>query len=132
MVFRDPALLSQVLLQTLYLVPASFMIVRGVSGSNGLGAAAGISGAAVLTFAAGQLASGFGWLTISAEEAPELLLCAPITQQQAGRAKVLAVVLPTVAILAIPLLVLAWFRPWPALCGLAANAEGIAVLVTRI
>lgn len=130
LVFRDPALVSQVLLQILYLIPASFMIVNGLMKASGEWArmAAYASGAGILTFMAGQLAAGFGWLTISAEEAPELLACAPVSQQQVGKAKVMAVAIPTLGILAIPVAGLAWFAPWAALCA-AAGATACAVAV---
>jgi ABC-2 type transport system permease protein len=120
LVFRDPALVSQVLLQCLYLIPASFMIVRGIGSAGGglLSAAAYASGAGVVTFMAGQLAAGFGWLTISAEEAPELLICAPISQGQVAKAKVMAVAIPTLAILTIPIVAIAWFSFWAAICAL--------------
>ena len=75
-----------------------------------------------------QLAAGLGWLTISAEEAPELLTCAPITQDQAARAKVTAVVLPVAALLGVLSLGLAVLSPWAAVCAFAGACAGAAAI----
>jgi ABC-2 type transport system permease protein len=54
--------------------------------------------------AAGQLAGGLAWLTISGEDAPDLVQTAPITERQAWRAKVEAV-MQCVAIIFAPFVV---------------------------
>ncbi len=56
------------------------------------------------------------------------MACAPITQLQAAHAKVAAVVIPIVILVAFPALGLAWFSIWPAICAiLGAAAAAVAV-----
>jgi ABC-2 type transport system permease protein len=130
LVFRDPTVISQVALQALYIPVIGVIVFRNLTlGHQGLaGAAAFASSAGALTFLSGQIAAGLGWLTISAEDAPELLACAPITQLQAAHAKVAAVVIPIVILVAFPALAMAWFAIWPAICAvLGAAAAAVAV-----
>ena len=117
---RDPTLLSQVLLQVIYFVVMGVILFRNLGhGHTMTNDAAYIGGAAMMTFLSSQIACGLGWLTISAEDAPELLICAPITQQQAAKAKVLAVVIPVSVAVAIPALLIGVYSPWAGLCAYA-------------
>jgi ABC-2 type transport system permease protein len=108
---RDPWLLSQTLMQLLYLLPPALLLWRSF--------AAGIDAPAllvpVLIMAAGQLAGGLAWLAISGEDAPDLMASAPVRARQVTRAKVEAV-LGAVAIVFAPLLAgLALLSPFAAL-----------------
>ncbi len=108
---RDPWLLSQTLMQLLYLLPPALLLWRSF--------AAGIDAPAllvpVLIMAAGQLAGGLAWLAISGEDAPDLIASAPISARQVTRAKVEAV-LGAVAMVFAPLLAgLALLSPFAAL-----------------
>ncbi len=109
---RDPWLVSQTLMQMLYLVPPAVLLWRSF--------AAGGGGAfnllvPVLVMAAGQLAGGLAWLTISGEDAPDLVATAPITRRFILRAKIEAV-LGIIALIFTPLVaVLAIASPWHAL-----------------
>ena len=58
----------------------------------------------VLVMAAGQLAGGLAWLTISGEDAPDLVATAPMPPAHVTRAKVEAVLAASRAIFA-PLIV---------------------------
>ena len=129
LVFRDPTVISQIALQVLYIPVIGFIVFRQLSQGQGvIGTAVFASSASALTFLSGQIAAGLGWLTISAEDAPELLTCAPITQLQAAHAKVAAVVIPIVILVAFPALGLARFAIWPAICAiLGAAAAAVAV-----
>ena len=123
LVFRDPTLISQVLLQVLYVGAVTFSLARTM-GSNQGGLSPAILmpvAAGGLTFLSGQISAGLGWLTISAEDSPELLLCAPITQIQAAQAKMAAVALPIIGIVLIPAVLIARFNPWAGLCALAGS-----------
>ena len=98
---RDIALIAQVLLRVLYLLPATFLLLRN--------AAHGVSvllpgGAAFLCIMAGQVAASLTWITVSAEDAPELLLCAPAPPATVRRAKLAAGLAP-LAVLLVPLLI---------------------------
>src|SRR5471032_2512705 len=71
---RDPWLVSQTLMQLLYLLPPALMLWRSYAG----GAAAIVLLAPVVVMAAGQLAGGLAWLAISGEDAPDLVATAPL------------------------------------------------------
>ncbi len=101
---RDPWLVSQSLMQILYLLPPAFLLWR----SYGEGTGALLVLVPVLVMAAGQLAGGLAWLAISGEDAPDLVATAPVPARQIVRAKIEAVMggiaivfLPFVATLAI-------------------------------
>jgi ABC-2 type transport system permease protein len=118
---RDPWLISQSLMQLLYLVPPFFMLWRSFY-AEGRGVALLVP---VLIMAAGQLAGGLAWLAISGEDAPDLIGSAPVTTGRVWRAKVEAVagVLglvfgPAIAVLA----VLDPFAGLVALIGIAVAA----------
>jgi ABC-2 type transport system permease protein len=84
---RDPWLVSQTLMQVLYLLPPALMLWRGY----GEGAGILVVLVPVLVMAAGQLAGGLAWLAISGEDAPDLVATAPIPRRMIVRAKVEAV-----------------------------------------
>ncbi len=98
---RDPWLLSQTLMQILYLVPPGLLLWLN------FGAAAGvyIVVVPVLVMASGQLAGGLAWLAISGEDAHDLVVTAPVSQNTVLRAKIEAV-LGTIAVILAPLLLL--------------------------
>jgi ABC-2 type transport system permease protein len=108
---RDPWLVSQTLMQMLYLVPPALMLWR----SFGQGTGALQLLAPVLVMAAGQLAGGLAWLAISGEDAPDLVATAPVPPSFVLRAKIEAV-LGTVVIIFAPLVaVIAIASPWHAM-----------------
>ena len=84
---RDPWLVSQTLMQLLYLLPPALLLWR----SYGQGTGALVVLVPVLVMAAGQLAGGLAWLAISGEDAPDLVATAPILRHAIVRAKVEAV-----------------------------------------
>jgi len=84
---RDPWLMSQTLMQLLYLLPPAFLLWRGFGSANG----SEMLLVPVLVMAAGQLAGGLAWLAISGEDAAELVATAPLTAGTILRAKVEAV-----------------------------------------
>jgi ABC-2 type transport system permease protein len=97
---RDPWLVSQSLMQLLYLVPPALMLWRSFSDSS----AAVILITPVIVMAAGQLAGGLSWLTISGEDAADLVATAPMPPSRVTRAKV-EVVLMTIGAVFTPLVV---------------------------
>ena len=74
---RDPWLVSQTLMQILYLLPPALLLWR----TFGEGTGALVVLVPVLVMAAGQLAGGLAWLAISGEDAPDLVATAPIPAQ---------------------------------------------------
>ncbi len=84
---RDPWLISQSFMQLLYLLPPAVLLWHTFT-FHGQAAIVLIP---VLIMAAGQLAGGLAWLTISGEDAPDLVLTAPMPQSRVWRAKVEAV-----------------------------------------
>jgi ABC-2 type transport system permease protein len=133
---RDPTLLSQVLLRTLYVVPLTFVMIRGAGHSHGrtgelFSAMRLASLAGAVTFMAGQVAGSLAWITISAEDAPELLACAPVDGGLVRRAKLSATMIPVAVLLAAPLAALIWLAPWIGACatlGAAASAASAGLL----
>jgi ABC-2 type transport system permease protein len=96
LLFRDPWLASQTLMQLLYLIPAALLLWRFYGDSRG----ALIVLAPVLTMAAGQLGGGLAWLAVSGEDAPDLIATAPISPMHNLTAKVEAVLIAVFAIFA--------------------------------
>jgi ABC-2 type transport system permease protein len=103
LLLRDPWLVSQTLMQILYLLPPAVLLwvtFRDATGSY-------VILIPVVVMAAGQLAGGLAWLSISGEDAPDLIASAPIAPGRALRAKIEAVIgmialvfAPIVAVLA--------------------------------
>jgi ABC-2 type transport system permease protein len=84
---RDPWLVSQTLMQMLYLLPPALLLWRGYGEGTGILVVL----VPVLVMAAGQLAGGLAWLAISGEDAPDLVATAPIPRGLVVRAKIEAV-----------------------------------------
>jgi ABC-2 type transport system permease protein len=116
---RDPWLVSQSLMQLLYLVPPALLLWRSFSDSS----VAIVLITPVVVMAAGQLAGGLGWLTISGEDAPDLVATAPLPASRMIRAKI-EVVLLVITVLFAPLVVALLFAS-PAQA--AVTAVGVAV-----
>jgi len=85
---RDPWLVSQSLMQVLYLIPPALLLWRNYGGETG----GLVIIAPVLVMAAGQLSGGLAWLAISGEDAPDLVSTAPIRPRAVLRAKIEAVI----------------------------------------
>jgi ABC-2 type transport system permease protein len=130
LLLRDPTLLSQVLLRALYVLPLAFLLVRNAAEPDRFTAFIATGGAMALSlavvFAAGQLAGSLAWIVICAEDAPELLACAPVDGGRVRRAKLWAAMIPVAALLGPLLLALAWFSPRIGVCA-AAGAAASAV-----
>jgi ABC-2 type transport system permease protein len=98
---RDPWLLSQILMQILYLIPPALLLWMNYGDRTGVY----IVVVPVLVMASGQLAGGLAWLAISGEDAPELVSSAPVRPGVVLMAKIEAV-LAIVTVLIAPLLAL--------------------------
>jgi len=121
---RDPWLVSQTLMQMLYLLPPALMLWKSFAAQSPGGALNLL--VPVLVMAAGQLAGGLAWLTISGEDAPDLVATAPIPARFVLRAKIEAV-LGVIAVVFAPLIaVLAFASLRHALLTLAGIAAASA------
>ena len=87
LILRDPWLLSQTLMQLLYLLPPAAMLWHSYAHKGG----APVVLIPMLVMAAGQLAGALAWLTISGEDAPDLVRTAPVSPSRLLRSKVEAV-----------------------------------------
>lgn len=127
LLLRDPWLLSQTLMQILYLVPPALLLWIN------FGSAAGVFVVIVpvIVMASGQLAGGLAWLAISGEDAHDLVITAPLEPSLILRAKVEAVIgalgivlLPILALMALasPLVALI-----TAFCAAAAAGSATAI-----
>ncbi|MBU6456230.1 MAG: permease [Bradyrhizobium sp.] len=114
---RDPWLVSQTLMQLLYLVPPALMLWRSFSHSS----TAIVLITPVIVMAAGQLAGGLAWLTISGEDAADLVATAPLTPSRVTRAKIEVVLMAIGAIFTPLIAALAFASPLQA----AVTALGV-------
>jgi ABC-2 type transport system permease protein len=85
---RDPWLVSQTLMQVLYLLPPALLLWKNF-GDQGDALVVLVP---VFVMAAGQLAGGLAWLAVSGEDAPDLVATAPISERNLLRAKLEAVI----------------------------------------
>lgn len=123
LVVRDPQLISQVALQLIYLLPLFFIVFKR-SDVQLPALAAG------LTLLCSSLTASLGWIIVSAEDAPDLLRLSPAPQQTVRIAKLAAAVLPSLALVLVPLAWLTVRAPLPGL--MAAGAVGAAVCAAAV
>ncbi len=108
---RDPWLVSQTLMQILYLIPPALILYMNYGANTDMHAIL----APILVMAIGQLAGGLAWLAISGEDAPDLVLSAPISKGAATTAKIEAILIVMAALVAPFLIALAFVTVWGAL-----------------
>jgi len=103
LLWRDPLLLSQILLQLVYLLPLFFIMWRGTTSIDmfDTGRIALYCGAFI--FLSSSLAASLTWLTVSAEDAPDLIAAAPVSRSVVERAKATAAATPVVLLMLIPI-----------------------------
>jgi ABC-2 type transport system permease protein len=116
---RDPWLISQTLMQLLYLVPPAVMLWRSFADST----LAIVLITPVIVMAADQLAGGLAWLTISGEDAADLVATAPLSPSRVTRVKIEVVLIAIGAIFAPLVAALLFASPLQA----AVTASGIIV-----
>lgn len=127
LIARDPWLISQTLMQVLYLIPPALMLWVSFGEETQLSAII----APVIVMAVGQLAGGLAWLTISGEDAPDLIATAPVSAAARLWAKVKAVLL-IIGVVVTPLvLAMAMMSVWGALVTFAGAliAAACAILI---
>jgi ABC-2 type transport system permease protein len=112
---RDPVLLSQIGLQIVYLLPLGFVLLRPGGGV----ALSEPAFAPALTLLSSALSGSLIWITVSAEDAPDLIASAPVTQSSVDRAKLISAIAPIWAVMTIPLIALFVRSPWAGAWALA-------------
>jgi len=101
-ILRDPWLLSQILMQSIFLIPvAAVTVFRVASGADNASALV-----PVLIVLCGQIAGGLTWIAISADEAADLALTAPLAPRLRQRARFAAIAWLSVVLAAAPLMLL--------------------------
>ncbi|MEM8650243.1 MAG: putative ABC exporter domain-containing protein [Pseudomonadota bacterium] len=127
LLLRDHWLLSQTLMQILYLIPPAVLLWMNWGGSSGIG----IVVLPVLVMATGQLAGGLAWLAISGEDAPDLVKTSPVPENAIIRAKIEAV-LGAIGIIVAPILIILTFFDFRltfiAAMGIAASAVSATMI----
>jgi ABC-2 type transport system permease protein len=98
LIARDPTLIAKSLVQLLYFVPLILILARHAQLAGFL--------AASLVMLASSLAGTLAWITVSGEEAPDLVGSAPIEAERVRWLKAAAALVP-VAVVVIPFL--AWY-----------------------
>jgi ABC-2 type transport system permease protein len=107
---RDPFLLTQILQQNLYIIPLFIGLWRGIGKHD--------STYSWTAFVMGcsTIAGALAWLASAGEDAPDLLLSAPLQMRSIKRAKLIAALLPAAALAIVPVgFLLARERPGPAI-----------------
>jgi ABC-2 type transport system permease protein len=96
---RDPWLMSQSLMQILYLVPPALFLWHSFHSRTN----AYVLLVPMIVMAAGHLGGNLAWLSISGEDAPDLIATAPISPQRIMWSKIQAV-MGTIAFIFAPLI----------------------------
>jgi len=115
LLWRDPWLVSQSLMQLLYLLPAAYLLWRSVYAGGGASPLV----VPILVVAAGQLGGGLAWLAVSGEDAPDLVASAPVSAAGILRAKAQAVLGVIAMIFGPMVVVLGAVAPFAGLVALA-------------
>lgn len=126
LILRDPYLVSQTLLQLVYLAPAAYVLFFSDRGPW-TGLQLGPLAAALVATAGGTLASSLARICVAGEEAPDLLAASPVPGRTLRRAKLLASSLPALALCAVLAVGVGTLHP---LAGVAAAACGAACTLT--
>jgi len=124
---RDPWLVSQTLMQLLYLLPPALLLWRNFGG----GGETATLIVPVLVMASGQLSGGLAWLAISGEDAPDLVATAPVKAREIVAAKIEAVLGAILCAFAPFVLALAFISTWHALAaavGVVASAAAATAI----
>ncbi|MEZ5923491.1 MAG: hypothetical protein R3D57_03815 [Hyphomicrobiaceae bacterium] len=98
LLLRDPSFFAQLALQVVYTIPIAVVLIR----SETLSLALSIGPTIVMI--AAQVSGSIAWITVSGEDAPELLASAPVTRGAVDLAKLTAVAGPVLMLLAVPVI----------------------------
>jgi ABC-2 type transport system permease protein len=125
MIMRDPHLISQTMLQVLYLLPLVFIVFR--KGDNIWYA---VPGGIML---AATLAGSIAWITVAAEDAPELVASSPVALSRIRLMKALAAMIPVWVLIAPMFLFLLVTKPiWGIVFGVCAACATLGAGLMQI
>lgn len=93
LIVRDPQVISQTLMQVIYMLPMMFLIARNSKSLTPMLVPA-------VVYLACSLATNIAWITVAAEESPELLGTAPVPLERLRWMKIFAALLPVWALVA--------------------------------
>jgi ABC-2 type transport system permease protein len=96
---RDPNLLTQLGLQIIYTLPLGIILLKSEQGLP-----AEVALGPLIVVVAAQVAASLAWITVSGEDAPELIATAPVGRKWAELMKLSAIALPIALILCVPIL----------------------------
>jgi ABC-2 type transport system permease protein len=120
LIARDPHLISQVLLQLVYMAPLLFLIL-GKKAEPGPAIGAG------LALLCSSLTASLAWIIVSAEDAPDLLQSSPAAGRTIALAKLAASVAPPLLLVALPLL---WMIVRAPVAGLLIGFVAVAAVLS--
>lgn len=103
---RDPSFFAQLALQIVYTIPIAVVLVRSEMVSLALAL-----GPTIVMIAA-QVSGSIAWITVSGEDAPELIASAPVPPASVASAKLTAVAFPVLLLLSLPIAGLALVASW--------------------
>jgi ABC-2 type transport system permease protein len=109
LIARDPWLLTQILQQCVAVLPLGMLAWR--HGRGGLPLIWGVG-----IYFCGFLAGALSWITLVAEDAPELLVTAPIDRNELVRVKLQAALWPILPLAVLPAIALSASHPWFGIC----------------
>jgi ABC-2 type transport system permease protein len=117
LLLRDPNLFAQLSLQIIYTLPVVVILLRGPQDIQPT-----LAIAPFIVVLATQISASLAWIAVSGEDAPELIQTAPVGAVHASAAKLSAIAVPVVTILAVPLAALALLSPSTALATAIVSA----------
>jgi ABC-2 type transport system permease protein len=119
---RDPNLFTQLGLQIIYTLPLGIILYKSeqrLPPELALGP--------LIVVVAAQVAASLAWITVSGEDAPELIATAPVARKWAEAMKLSAIALPIALILLLPILASGMRAYWVpliiTLCAMGAAAS---------
>lgn len=133
LLLRDPLLLSQILMQLVYLLPL-FAVFAMRLGEDGLQRYSMGGFASAFVLLATSLAASLAWLTVSAEDAPDLIAAAPVPRDEIDNAKAIAAGTPVAVLVLLPAIGASVFLSplagvWLFIGGLCAIASACLIAV---
>lgn len=125
LILRDPWILSQILMQCLFLLPISAISIQQyLQGKQDAAALAPL-----LVVLSGQIAGGLAWIALAADDAPDLVATAPLDAGLIRRAKLFAVAWLTAVFVAAPLMMLLAVAPQTGLLSLGGMIVGVVAAI---
>ena len=125
---RDHGVFAQLSLQIIYTIPLAVVLLRS---ADNMPVAIALAPAFVVI--AAQVAASLAWITVSGEDAPELIAAAPVSRAEVETAKITAIGAPILLILVPPLVGLALASPSVALLvAVFATAAAISTALLNL